>query len=273
MAAIKIDIANPDYSLLREAILQQIRAGSEHGVHGGQIHNFQNVVDLDPPRPNASLEFPRMLVDVFWELAATGIIAPGNGPAQPNFPWFRVTPYGRRVLAAPDYQPYDRTGYIRLLSQRIESVDPTVLAYLDESLETFGRANTVAAMVMLGVAAERVFNLLCDSLVQGLHSVTETQKLTNLLARFAIKPKVDWMHEKLRAVQDSKPKPAGFPENAGLMVTAIYDMIRSQRNDLGHPREMPPRMPSGDAHANLLIFPRYYETSEAVRVFLATNEV
>jgi hypothetical protein len=57
------------------------------------------------------------------------------------------------------------------------------------------------------------------------------------------------------------------------MVTAIYDMIRMQRNDLGHPREHPPRMSQGDAHANLLMFPRYYETAEMVRRFLAANRV
>lgn len=270
MPAIKIDVANPDYGLLRQAILQRIR---EQKLTGGQISSFQDVAELDPPRTNDHSEFGRVLVDAFWELATTGVVAPGNGWAQPNFPWFRLTPYGRKVLETTEYEPHDRTGYIATLKTRVPTPDATVIAYLDESLETFARGNTVASMVMLGVAAERVFNLLAISLAGALANQAESTKLTGLLGRFAMKPKVDWVHDKLRAVQESKSRPPGFPENAALMVTAIYDMIRSQRNDLGHPREMPPRMAPVDAHANLLVFPRYYETSERVRDLLAKHKV
>jgi hypothetical protein len=121
------------------------------------------------------------------------------------------------------------------------------------------------------VAAERVF--IAFSLAQALSSQSETTKLTALLERFAMKPKVDWVHKKLRTVQESKQRPVGFPENTALMITAIYDMIHGQRNDLGHPRELPPRMPPADAYANLLIFPRYYETSEQIRKLLTTTKI
>jgi hypothetical protein len=144
---------------------------------------------------------------------------------------------------------------------------------MDEALETFIRGNTVASMVMMGVAAERAFNLLADSVVSRLHDPNETQTLENLLSRFQMKPKVDWIHEKFRKVQATKPKAPGFPDNATLMVTAIYDMIRCQRNDLGHPRDLPPVMSREDAYANLLIFPRFYESSERVRAVLAQTTI
>jgi hypothetical protein len=64
-----------------------------------------------------------------------------------------------------------------------------------------------------------------------------------------------------------------FPDNATLMVTAMYDLIRCQRNELGHPRETPPSVSKEDAFVNFQIFPRYYETSEVVRGFLSTNSV
>ena len=50
------------------------------------------------------------------------------------------------------------------------------MAYLDESLQTFSTGNNVAAMVMLGVAAERAFNLLCDSLMGALTSQGRSQR-------------------------------------------------------------------------------------------------
>jgi hypothetical protein len=273
MDRVKIDTANPDHALLRQIILRRLQQGWR-GQIAQDLKGFDDYVELHPPRSDGYQEFLRLQVDVFWELVTAGIVAPGNGPSQPSFPWFRVTPYGRRVLEGAEYEPYDQTGYVRSLKDRIgPTVDLTVLSYIDESLQTFVRGNTVAAMVMLGVAAERVFDLLCESLLAALNDPGEKNKLSGLLSRFAMKPKVDWVHTKLRAVQDRKPKIQGFPENAALMVTAIYDIMRAQRNDLGHPRELPPKLPPGDAHANLLIFPRYYETAEVVRTHLASNAV
>jgi hypothetical protein len=273
MAKIKIDTAQPDYAALRQLVLERLRAAGPWGQIQHGMGGLDAYVDLDPARPNGLIDFERTMVDVFWELVALGIVAPGNGVSQPNFPWFRLTPYGKSVLESPKYHPHDRDGYISLLTQRVANADATVLAYLDESLESFVRANNVAAMVMLGVAAERVFDLLSESLLNALKSPTERQELSRLLERFTMKPKVDWVHAKLREVQERKPKLQGFPENAALMVTAIYDLIRAQRNDLGHPRDFPPKMSAGDSHANLLIFPRYYETSEVVRAFLASTTV
>ena len=57
------------------------------------------------------------------------------------------------------------------------------------------------------------------------------------------------------------------------MLVAIYDLMRCQRNELGHPRETPPNIQRQDAFVNLQIFPRYYEIAEEVRAFLASNQV
>jgi hypothetical protein len=50
-------------------------------------------------------------------------------------------------------------------------------------------------------------------------------------------------------------------------------VLRSQRNDLGHPRELPPQLEREEVFANLQVFPRFYQTAEAVRVFLAANPI
>ena len=57
------------------------------------------------------------------------------------------------------------------------------------------------------------------------------------------------------------------------MLVTIYDLMRCQRNELGHPREAPPNMHRQDAFVNLQIFPRYYEIAEQMRAFLANNLV
>ena len=108
-------------------------------------------------------------------------------------------------------------------------------------LETFRKGNLIASSVMLGIAAERVFILLCDSLERALANPNEKAAFTKLLSKFQMKPKLDWVHAKIQQMQ--KHGYAGFPENATIMIVAIYDLIRTQRNDLDHPRASYPRAP------------------------------
>jgi len=124
---------------------------------------------------------------------------------------------------------------------------------------------------MLGVAAERVFDLLCGSLLNALANQAEKKKFGDLMDRFQMKPKLIWVRTKVEAVQAARVP--GFPDNAGLVVLGIYDLMRQQRNDLGHPREQPPVLTREDLLANLQVFVRYYETAEAMRSFLANNKV
>lgn len=86
-----------------------------------------------------------------------------------------------------------------------------------------------------------------------------------------MKPKLDWVHNKLQSLQSRRL--AGLPDNAALALTAIYDFLRSQRNDLGHPREVPPVVDREEAFVNLQIFPRYYQTAEALRQFFSVTQV
>jgi hypothetical protein len=90
--------------------------------------------------------------EVFWQMVVEGILAPGMDSHNLNLPWFHVTKHGREVLASSEPKPYDPTGYLARLRERMPNPDPTVIAYLAESLETFRKNNRVASTVMLGIA-------------------------------------------------------------------------------------------------------------------------
>ncbi len=190
----------------------------------------------------------------------------------PNFPWFRRTSHGIRVLAAGEYVPNDPTGYLARLANRVPALDPTVLVYLSESLETYRKGNSLASVVMLGIAAERVFLLIGESLHAAISDPSEKKKLEGVLALQAIKPKLDWIERKIRAIEDMKPRLRDFPENAHLATMSLYDLLRKQRNELGHPREDPPTVDRHSAFTNLLLFPELYETAERVRRALAAQQ-
>jgi hypothetical protein len=57
------------------------------------------------------------------------------------------------------------------------------------------------------------------------------------------------------------------------MLTVLLDLIRAQRDNLGHPQNIPPRITREEAFVNLKLFPTYYRTLTEVLAFLANNKV
>jgi hypothetical protein len=138
-----------------------------------------------------------------------GILAPGSSGQSPNLLWFHVTQYGKTVVQSGTINPYDPTGYLDRIKQKIPSRDATVMAYLTESLNSLRHGTAVASTVMLGIAAERVFILVGKSLENALSDPNEKRDLTRILKRYQMKPKLDWIHGKIQQIQDQRV--SGFP--------------------------------------------------------------
>src|SRR6266487_568491 len=137
MTRLKFNAAAPDLDALRQVIFARLRADPKWTNLGGDVtEGFKAFVELTPPRHDDRDVFEKTVLEVFWQLTVEEIIAPGISGNQGGFPWFRVTSHGHRVLADRDYVPHDRQGYLQLLNERVPKPDLTVLAYLDESLQT-----------------------------------------------------------------------------------------------------------------------------------------
>ena len=230
---------------------------------------FSEYVEFQNPQSRQT--FAVLAQEVFWALVVEGILSPGRDYNNEKLPWFHITAYGERVLRCIEPQPHDPDGYLRRVAERLPEPDATVIAYLTEAVETFVKGRYVACGLMLGIAAERVFLLVCEAVKCAIGDPAESKQFESLLKKFPMKPKLDWVHHKLETL----PKDAriGLPENTSIMLVAIYDLLRLQRNELGHPRETPPRVTREDAFVNLQIFPRFYETAEQVRAFLTVKRI
>jgi hypothetical protein len=169
--------------------------------------------------------------EVFWQLLVEGLVAPGMDPSNLKLSFFHITEHGRTVLDSVEPSPYDSTGYLTRVHRRVANPDPTVIAYLAESLDTFRKDNRIASAVMLGIAAERVFLLLCESLSGALANPSEKVAFTKILDRFPMKPKLDWVQTKVQQIQ--KQAPSGFPENASIMLVAIYELNAHAEERIG----------------------------------------
>lgn len=277
MSKIPFDVDRDDLATVRQIFLKKLR--NDGGWNNLGPAEFNDYVEFTGPHPaerGAPAKLEQLTVAVFWELVGQGILVPGHGYSNPNLPRFMRTLYGRRLLQSDEPTPHDPLGYLTHLNSKVPDADTTVMAYLKESLDTFRSGNIVASTVMLGVAAERVFLLLCQAMIESLTYEPEIDELKKYLLRQAVPMKQvqDLVHKKMVSIcEQQEHRKRGFPENAPIVVVGLYDLIRRQRNDLGHPREDPPSLDREDAHLYLQLFLRYYETAEVVRKYLTENSV
>ncbi len=255
---------------VRAIILLRLREDQSWNQFG-QPQGFDKFVDYIGDADKGRLKLGSLYQDILWEFIIQGVIFPGINLSNSNLPWFHLTEYGRRVLEEGRYLPHDPTGYIKRFRTNVINPDPVVVTYLTESLECFRRGNLIASIVMLGIASERMLLLLCSALLDSLSNGTEKEEAQNIFKSMPIKPKLDWVTNKIENLQRGKPRP--LPDDVNIMLIAIFNFIRRQRNDLGHPQESPPEITREQAFANLEIFPSYCSMANQVVEYFHDNRV
>ena len=259
------------FELARAIVLQRLKEDTSWSQYDHSGTGFNRYVEYvgDPEAGRRRLCF--LAQDILWELMIQGVIAPGLNINNPNLPFFHITEYGGKVISAGKYLPHDPTGYLDRFRGEVMNPDPVVMSYLSESLECFSRGNLVASVVMLGIASERMFLLLCNALLDSLSDPKEKAEFGKTLDLNAIKPKMGWVLDKIQSLQRGSPRP--LSDNVNIMLVTIFDFIRCQRNDLGHPQDSPPNVTLEDAYVNLRVFPSYCGMANQVINYLQTNKV
>ncbi len=256
--------------IVRKVILYRLKYDTSWKQWGG-FHGFDNYVDFINKNDAAENKFEMCRMEILWELIIEGIIAPGMNYSNLELPWFHVTDFGKKVLETEKYAPHDHDGYLSRLKQDIPELDKVVEVYLSESINCFRKGNNIAAMVMLGVASERVFLLLCESFEEALSDAIVKTKFSKIIELNSIKPKIDFVMELLS--KNKKRIPKEVSDNYEIMLTSIYNMIRSQRNELGHPQENPPIVRRDQIYVYLNIFPHYCALVDLLINHLKKNKI
>lgn len=187
-------------------------------------------VGYSPSQPRSYAERD-LVLEVFWNLFREGIITLGLNTNNPQFPWFRISQFGKRVIENRD--PYffeDVSGYEAQVKAQIPSIDPATLVYLKEAVQSFKVGCVLASSVMLGVSAEHTFNKLLET-IQNNSTYYDTYKSvfneTTLLRRL----------NKFRNILDQNKGalPPPVKEDLDINFSGIMSIIRNFRNDAGHP--------------------------------------
>ena len=147
-------------------------------------------------------------------------------------PFMSLTSYGKKVLDNEDVVPHDPENYIKTFKNKVPDADELILMYLTESVQTFRNNNLLAASVMLGVASEASFNLLFQEFT---NSVTgpKKDKFEKLLSNISTKQKFDELIKEIALIKNRLP--IELQENLQSELNGIFNLIKYQRNDSGHP--------------------------------------
>lgn len=175
----------------------------------------------------------RQLVgEVFWDLFRQGVITLGFNDSNREFPFFRISHFGRRILENENtYFFHDLTSYTTLIQTNVPNVNEVTLLYLQEAMQSFKSGCMLAAAVMLGVASEHSFLLLLEGAESN--SVYGSQ-FTSAAKERTILQKFRKFHTALE--KHVLPHlPAEIKEGLDIDFAGILSVIRNFRNDSGHP--------------------------------------
>ena len=202
----------------------------------GKVLDEYDGTTQKPPSPYPadtalSKEDSEILREVFWDLFRQGIVTLGIDESNKSFPFFRVTSWGKKAVSENDcYFITDTTIFQKRIREEIPNIDDISILYLKESFQAFRSGCLISSTVMLGVAAEHIFQLLLDQLESNTMQAT---KFKNVFKERAILGRIN----KFKAI--ITPDKGSFPQNVresfDTQFLGIQSMIRIYRNESGHP--------------------------------------
>ncbi len=166
---------------------------------GGQ--NFVTFVGKRQPHVFPNYDIPDNIADLvrqtFWELFIQGVLAPAvsknpladrfDSSAHPHtifdspsrldhwisFEVVMLTPFGVGMLADTKnrIQVYDPDGYLHNFWGALPSPDAEMMRYLSEGIAVFRNGHLLASVILLGVASERLIDLLAENLCEALKKI------------------------------------------------------------------------------------------------------
>lgn len=188
-----------------------------------------------PQQPTLSYEDSDKFLEVFWDLFRQGIITLGMDNSNRNFPFFRLSAYGKRIIEHQDpYFFHDVSSYEDTIKENIPDIDEATLIYLKEAMQAFLSGCLLSSSVMLGVASEHTFLKLLETIEQN---STHQPTFQRVFEQRTILPKLNKFKSKLEEEVNSKriTLPSETKEDLDTNFVGIMSIIRTFRNESGHP--------------------------------------
>jgi hypothetical protein len=221
---------------VRMAVLQQAVAGAK--FHEG------NMVARVIQEAHCTRD---QVWETLWGLVAEGLIyldPDRQGSGTDNWRW-RASDLGRQVAGGGNWEPRNPEGYLRRLRSFRPPIDEGALLYVEEALRAFRARCYLATSVMLGVAVESVFNGLAEAFVTAIPEKTTSLRKALNNPRASQNTRFEELRKALEPIRPQLPD--GLSDRVTL--DAVADLLRTARNDAGHPTGK--SIDEGTAHAHL----------------------
>jgi hypothetical protein len=194
----------------------------------------------------------KVIMEVLWEFSQLGVIMPANSNdyGMPNWEHIHVTEYGHRYLQDRQSILTNTLYYVQHLESRTAGLplDETVKFYSGKASECLCNGLFNPAIVMLGVAAERLILVIAEAIKESRDD--EGKKLYDRIMRKEwIKTRFTALLQVLREVGSSDVQ--GDLEG----LTGLFHITRKYRNDASHPKDI--RFDYHDANGTLESFGLY----------------
>ena len=170
--------------------------------------------------------------EIFWDLFRQGVITLGINDSNREFPFFSLSHFGKKILTNQAvYFFHNLESYTKLIQSNVPSINDITLLYLQEAMQSFKSGCMLAATVMLGVASEHSFLLLAEAAENSAKygsdfgSVSKERTILQKFRKFRVAFEKNVLAD----------MPGNVRENLDIEFDGILSVIRTFRNDSGHP--------------------------------------
>jgi hypothetical protein len=193
----------------------------------------------------------------FWECLIKGILIFGKDSDNPEWPFYRLTAYGEKIVNSQKPQPYDPDGFIAFFNSEVPDADDVVVGYLEEAVQSFNHGCCMASAVMLGCASEKLILLLTEATGEAIEDDTKKEDYLNKIKKArSISRKWTELKNTLDLIAKSKDFPFEQKETIASELPAGYELLRRCRNSAGHP-DVPGNVTPEVLFMNLRLFTEY----------------
>lgn len=207
--------------------------------------NGANTSDFEPGLSNLERE---SINEIIWDLVIQRII----GITSQGLPWLYVTDYGKKIVKTSSPIPYDRDNYLATIYTDNPNLDNIAKSYLEESLTCLRGGAYRASAVMLGVASERLFEILVDAF-----QIFYKLKVP-LIDRSKYKPFAQVRNAFMKLfLPRKKYLPADLCQDLEIVMDGVFLLIKNARDDSGHPSNI--NITREQMFSYLSLFPMYCE--------------
>lgn len=170
--------------------------------------------------------------EILWDLIIERVLTIGDYQNS-SWPFLSLTEYGEKVMKSNMPVPNDTSEYLKRIRKEIPDLDNVIEIYLSESVRTYNINQLLSATITLGCASEKALLLLIETFRDTFNDLSKQQSFIKKIEGKFIKTQFDEFNKELQNVRTNLPYE--LKENYTNTLFGVFEMIRSNRNQAGHP--------------------------------------